>query len=502
MKKLQILLPLAAVLLSLTGCKKDNEKSGPFGETVTFTANIGGGEKTEIYDGTKMKWSDGDAVNINGDVFTSEFPLGDYITANFVGTFTGTPTEYKAYYPASLYQSGKYVLPATQEYAGNTLSSVNPMYAYQPDVNNKTLQFNYICALVKLEVTGIGTVKQIVVTSTNNLCGEFSVSDEGGKYHAVISEGEKSVTLKCGETGVALDATTPTTFYIALPQGKLENLTFKCSGDAGVWTSQPIATADLTAGKLYTKSLENVEMKPVFSVSATTTVEFAPGNLYWDGNAFHFEANQWDYCVNDIHEDGLWGHLIGTWNPSHVSHFYWSKDAKEAVKEEYEDDEASTEDSFFTNADETTANPGFHVNGETGTNQWRTLSVNEWSYLIGESSLGRDASLREWSAVTFGESGPTVSGLIIMPDGWEGTLTATTDYTTWQSLESSGAVFLPAAGYRVGSGVSYVGSYGFYWSSTPFKDIVDYACDMYFYSGYVGTLDDFWGYGGAVRLVR
>ncbi|MBP9994425.1 MAG: fibronectin type III domain-containing protein, partial [bacterium] len=47
-----------------------------------------------------------------------------------------------------------------------------------------------------------------------------------------------------------------------------------------------------------------------FSVSSTTTVEFARGNLYYDGSAFRFEENQWSFA--------------DTWNASHVSHFFWS----------------------------------------------------------------------------------------------------------------------------------------------------------------------------------
>ena len=468
MKKSLILLLLAAVLLSLTGCKKDNEKSGPSGETVTLSATLGGGEKTEI-DGFDMKWSAGDAVNINGTPYTAKFDFG-YETATF-DNVTSADT-YKAYYPADLYQSGKYVLPATQTYAGNTLSLVNPMYAV---TTTKTLQFHNICALVKLQVTGTGTVKQIVVTSTDNLCGEFEVQPGANdRYYAHITGSGNTVTLNCG-AGVTLKENEATTFYIALPQGELGNLTFKCSGDADEWEATPITTANLTAGKLYTKSLENVEIIE-FTVGmdgdTPRKVKFAPGNLWYDGSAFHFETNQWGF------ED--------SWNSSHVSHFKWS-DKDHAVTSDY-----SYNDDLF-------CNNNFTVTGDSHTD-WRTLSRAEWSYLIGESSPGRAQSLCEWSAVTFGASGPTVNGLIIMPDGWEGTLNETTDYTTWQSLASSGAVFLPAAGFRGGTNVLNVGSYGDYWSSTPYGS--SYAYSLYFSSGSVYTYNGN-RYGGlAVRLVR
>ena len=46
------------------------------------------------------------------------------------------------------------------------------------------------------------------------------------------------------------------------------------------------------------------------------------------------------------------------------------------------------------------------------------------------------------------------------------------------------SIFLPAAGYRYGSSSSLVGSYGYYWSSTPYGDDDRLAFGLRFYSGY------------------
>lgn len=54
------------------------------------------------------------------------------------------------------------------------------------------------------------------------------------------------------------------------------------------------------------------------------------------------------------------------------------------------------------------------------------------------------------------------------------------------SKKNGNSIFLPASGYRCGSSVNFVGSYGYYWSSSLDEGDSNYAHYLYFNSDYVG----------------
>lgn len=66
---------------------------------------------------------------------------------------------------------------------------------------------------------------------------------------------------------------------------------------------------------------------------------------------------------------------------------------------------------------------------------------------------------------------------------------------------NGGQVFLPAAGYRWNDYLYYVGSYGYYWSSSLGPGYDYYAYYLYFYSGYWYWDYDYRGDGRSVRPV-
>lgn len=67
---------------------------------------------------------------------------------------------------------------------------------------------------------------------------------------------------------------------------------------------------------------------------------------------------------------------------------------------------------------------------------------------------------------------------------------------------SSKSIFLPAAGYGSGFCLSYLGSLGYYWSSTPHSDHSDVAWGLDFYSSFFHRDDSSRRDGRSVRPVR
>ena len=83
--------------------------------------------------------------------------------------------------------------------------------------------------------------------------------------------------------------------------------------------------------------------------------------------------------------------------------------------------------------------------------------------------------------------------------GWNGNNYSVSDF---QSMQDHGAVFLPAAGFRIGGNLHNAGSRGCYWSASYINGSYD-ACSVLFYNSDLYPQDrDYRCVGFSVRLVR
>lgn len=189
-----------------------------------------------------------------------------------------------------------------------------------------------------------------------------------------------------------------------------------------------------------------------FSVSDTKKVYFSQGNLQYVGT-WQFADLQWERFgadQRDDHRDLLgWGTKS---NPNNVSgndsDYSWSEWGENTI-----------------------------TNGTTG---YRTLTAEEWGYLLRREGKSALATVNG------------VHGIVFLPDSWslpggcsftagDGSGWTTNTYTVWQwtSMETNGAVFLPCVGLRDNENVQYIDEFPNYWSSSEYNaesaSILDYS---------------------------
>ncbi len=241
-----------------------------------------------------------------------------------------------------------------------------------------------------------------------------------------------------------------------------------------------------------------------FSVSATTKVMFSPGNLQYQASTktWRFAEHQWEVIGEGNNLN------IPIPSASWIDLFGWGTGNNPTL--------LSTNNNDFSSFTDWGINA--ISNGGNEANMWRTLTKDEWWYLMHD---------RPNAAILFGLGSieNEMNGIILLPDKWElpagasftpsttqgledtGTIYSNSEGTNfthntytkeeWSVMEAAGAVFLPAAGYR---GVYDVGSDGYYWSSAPNGS--EDAWGLYFDSGRVGLYSSSRCGGSSVRLVR
>lgn len=234
-----------------------------------------------------------------------------------------------------------------------------------------------------------------------------------------------------------------------------------------------------------------------FAVGSNKKVYFSPGNLQYQASTktWRFAEHQYDY-------EGRNNKNISASYSGWIDLFGWGTGNNPTL--------ASVDDNDYQSFSDWGVNK--ISNGGNKVNQWRTLTSEEWTYL--RSSRPNADNLRGLAKVN------GVYGYVLFPDGANPTalgFTATSrnwttnQYTTsqWAAMQTVGAVFLPAAGYRSGTNMhglndesaGYITATGNYWSATPnntsggacvsFEE--QYGFSWYAYKRYCGL---------SVRLVK
>ena len=231
-----------------------------------------------------------------------------------------------------------------------------------------------------------------------------------------------------------------------------------------------------------------------FSVSATKTVTFSPGNLQ-----YHAANDEWRFAPSQTDYIGEANDNISSTYNGWIDLFGWGTGNNPTNK--------STSSSDY----QTFVDWGVNKISNYAPNTWRTLTYDEWYYLRCERpNYDKLIGVAQVNGV---------NGLILLPDGWTCPSGVTfkfgfdDDWCTecygnyqtfstsgWSKLESSGAVFFPAAGSRYGSDVRDVQDDGIYWSATEYYSYFAYS--LYFSSDNAPMYGDIRDFGLSVRLVQ
>lgn len=440
-------------------CQPNNEVGTPFqaGQKVTLAASMGSDGAKQmpgkqrvagVDNGTQidLTWDADDQITVKvGDateVFTLESGAGT-ASAIFTGTMPAAGSTYQVSYPANYDES----VLANQTYVENGFGK----------------------GLMKMSTKSDGTLDGGFVLSADNALVAFNFKGEGALSKIVLTNPAASKNYTLGCTGVTLNSVAKV-FYFVIPAGTWPDGFTVEVYDAGgnvIDSFTKEGAVDFSATSVVDMPEKKVEVVYSFSVSATQQVLFAPGNLQYTQSTttWSFAENQYDY----IGEDNLSGSELA----DKIDLFGWSGS-------DYNNFGVSTSntinDYFGSFVDW-----GSKQIGSDASNTWRTLTNDEWEYLL--NTRPNASSLKGVAQVN------GVNGLVFLPDNWRCPAGVTfksgfhssdgaeyyAAYQTftadqWSKLENAGAVFLPAAGRRYSNWGVYDMQLGKYWSATEYVD--------------------------------
>ena len=496
-KKSLIKVALLAAAVMITACSKGkNEPKAPvqvktyqMSVSASFSSENGaakGPRKALVLDGStlKAKWDGSERVTVYNVTKSAAFegqlaPDGHGEDTNLEGNLTGVVEEsdelfFKLCAPNYTGQDGTLAyIAANCDYA--TASG--------------TADLITVPGKIRLHEPTLAFVSQQCIMKLTLSDGSSAISPTA----MTINDGTSDIAT------LAIPAETYTTngagiVFVAIPAVESKALTFTAtSGGSNYTFTSPVIS--LTNGKYYAQSITMSEyagaLTGAFSVSSTKQVYFAKGNLQavyptqWS-HTWQFAANQWTYVGNAAANTSVNSNTAGVSATGTVDLFGWSTDTYYGIKN-------STDDGDYSG--------DFADWGAVIGSGWRTLSKDEWDYLLNTRTNANTKQSR--GTVN------SVKGFILLPDSWS--LPAGLNFSAragswdtnsysggdWTAMENNGAVFLPCAGKRSGTTVSEVDSEGYYWTSEYSGSTDGYRIKLTA-SGYdAGSRH----YGHSVRLV-
>ena len=499
MRRMTYIVTALALVLGFSQCKKEQTPANNTTKGVRITLDVDGGASTGPATGGSRAEVDPPHVNFEeGDqilVASNGAYVGTLIHngSQFVGEITDPEEDEPLYFYFLGNKQGTLEANATsctvnisdQTTELPVISMGKSTEDYDESVTSYSSRLYNKCSLMKFDVTTPSTAAICITGMNNTVTVDFTDPTDNGFTYGKDGDGVIKMPAKDENTE---------TWAIVLPQDALEE-----GAEGSVYTddnayngTRPAMDAiemnkyladgfDLTVTTAAV-TVPDGAISGKFTINANDDqVYFSQGNLQYQAstNTWRFAENQYDYIGSDNSNISqtysgwidLFGWGTSGWNCGNTYYSPW--DSYNSEGSGYGPQGAYNLTGSYANSDW-----GYNAisNGGNTTQQWRTLTKDEWVYVFDTRSTS--SGIRYAKAQVNG-----VNGVILLPDDWStsyynlnSTNTTNANYSSnvisvssWtNSLQSHGAVFLPVAGFRSGNGIGSVGTSGFYWSASYF----------------------------------
>ncbi len=516
MKKSYLIIALAMLAMVATGCNREEVVRSFHSFRITesgfddpdakmhFTLASSGASGGH----SKLCYDNGDKVLVNGHSFTLD-NTGTYWRALADdGNDVEAANFYMVYNNTGMGISGSgpnYSFNYSSNFTGQVANANVTGVILAGSTDDSLLTLNPGCCILRfpadepMDYVYVGFSANTIPKSGGiAIDNDGAVTITGSNYLAGVSSENAGEYLQMHTDG-GVDA-----YYVAVPiksAGVSTQLFFKWkySASSDVYKFKTSGNVTLQKGYVYTVGKTRVSPfdvdgmgKGYFVVGydedyeADTYVHFSAGNLQCmpAGPSWRFADNQYDvsqynsqiansltYYVDMLgwgtsgYDPGVDG--VTLFNP-------WSK--------------GNTTNRYIRNSSIAGTNSDWgryigssiYYRGNQTSISWRSLTKTEWDYLINN----RTNAASKWGLATInslykglvlipdGIYENSTPSAFVMPDGVSWTSGAASGYNTntftteeWASMESAGAIFLPAGGAREVSSVINI-NYGFYWTAT------------------------------------
>lgn len=520
-----------SMLLFASGCQQE-EISAPGSDAsvqVVYASTEDMPDTRTYMSGTEIYWSSGDRIAV---FFKNTLRKRYDVTPESVSSKNATflqDSDYimegsnvsisnnVAYYPfcdvicaveGTSYVLSNITLPSTQNYVLESAGlGTYPMVAVTESAGELNFAFKNVCGALMFQLKGSGFIRLVSVKGNSNevLAGSAVVTASCNQNPSISmsDDGDKVVTLDCGEQGVELDEETPTSFIIALPPVPF----------ASGFT---ITVTDIWGGiKEYSTSKPNaIQRSTIRRMPAQEYIGVRPpqeGDYIDEYGVNHGQGVEIDGVIWAPVNCGYKAATADSKGFPYGKLYQWGRKYGQGYSLEYDEAEpAIMKGPVSLDKGQSLDNEGVFYNfGSHYTYDWATPMDDKY-----------------WNSKT--EEDPERTKYDPCPDGWRvpmiselSSLRQNRSSVTTNSIGVKGCwfsgskvysasvprVFLPLAGYRNGNNgdISERGFYGDYWSSTVSRKDGPYsycAQHLHFRSGYDSMSNSGRAYGHSVRCVR